>query len=123
MAKTLDNLMDEVRLLLKDRREPYRYSTADLLDGVNTAFITVKTLRPDAFLVCCTDENGDTALPTYTEADLGLNPATDFPIDQMFYLPVVYHVVGKIQLGDDEFAVDNRAMSLLAAARQGLLGA
>jgi hypothetical protein len=40
----------------------------------------------------------------------------------MFYMAVVFHVVGKIQLGDDEFAVDNRAMTLLAAFRRDLIG-
>lgn len=126
MAKTLDDLVDEIRLMLKDRREPYRYSQADVIEAINTALREVKRVRPDAFLSCCvdgTDGGGTIALPDYTPADLGLTPTpTPFPIDEMFYMAVVFHVVGKLQLGDDEFAVDNRAMTLLASFRQILLG-
>jgi hypothetical protein len=127
VAKTLDDLVGEIRLMLKDRREPYRYSQADVIEAVNSALREVKRLRPDAFLTCCvdgTDGGGTIAMPDYTPADLGLTPTpTAFPIDENFYLAVVFHVVGKLQLGDDEFAVDNRAMTLLAAFRQNLLGA
>lgn len=123
MAKTLDDLVGEIRLMLKDRRLPYRYAQADIVEAINTAFREVQRLRPDAFLGCCSDANGGTiAMPDYTEADIGLVTPTAFPIDEMFYMAVVFHVVGKIQLGDDEFAVDNRAMTLLAAFRRDLIG-
>lgn len=125
MAKTLDDLVDEIRLMLKDRRVPYRYTQADVIEAINTALREVKRVRPDAWLSCCvdgTDGGGTIDMPDYTEADLGLLPATAFPIDEIFYMAVVFHVVGKLQLGDDEFAVDNRAMSLLASFRQILLG-
>lgn len=124
MAKTLDDLVIEIRLMLKDRRVPYRYPQSDIIEAINTALREVKRVRPDAFLGCCSDENGGTVdMPDYTEADLGLTPTPmPFPIDEIFYTAVVFHVVGKIQLGDDEFAVDNRAMTLLASFRQILLG-
>ena len=111
--------------MLKDRRLPYRYQQTDVLEAINTALREVKRTRPDAFLTCCvdgTDGGGTVTMPDYTEADLGLDPATPFPIDEIFYMAVVFHAVGKLQLGDDEFAVDNRAMTLLASFRQILLG-
>lgn len=118
MAKTLDILVDEVRLMLKDRRLPYRYTQLDVLKTINSGFAEVKRLRPDVFF----DATGTVIpLPDYDEADLGIN--IPFPIPETFFVPVVFFVVGKLQLGDDEFAVDNRAMSLMAAFRQQLLGA
>lgn len=125
MAKTLDDLVSEVRLMLKDRRAPFRYSDDDIVEGVNTALREVKRLRPDAFLSFTNETEpvfSQTTMPDFSAADLGLIPLTAFPIDEIFYNAVLYHVVGKIQLGDDEFAVDNRAMTLLAAFRQQLLG-
>lgn len=125
MAKTLDDLVSEVRLMLKDRRAPFRYSDDDIVEGVNTALREVKRLRPDAYLKYVTQSEPaflPIDLPDYTTASLGLVPPTAFPIEEQFYNAVLYHVVGKIQLGDDEFAVDNRAMTLLAAFRQQLLG-
>lgn len=125
VAKTLDDLMGEIRLMLKDRRAPYRYSDADIVEGVNTALREVKRLRPDAYLSYTNVTEpvfAVTALPDYSTASLAQVPPTAFPLEEIFYLPVVYHVVGKLQLGDDEFAVDNRAMTLLAAFRQQLLG-
>jgi len=37
-------------------------------------------------------------------------------------MTTVFYAVGKLQLGDDEFTLDNRAMTLLAAFRQALVG-
>lgn len=122
MAKNLDNLVDEVRLMLKDRREPFRYTHADVLESINSAFGELKRLRPDAFVGCCT-EDGAVELPDFAEADLNVTPTpTPFPLDPIFFMPLVFYAVGKLQLGDDEFAVDNRAMSLLGAFRQQVLG-
>jgi len=124
VAKTLDNLVDEVRLMLKDRRVPYRYTQADILASINSSFREAQRLRPDIFVGCCTDTGGGTiALPDFIEADLGLTPTpTPYPIDEMFFMPSVFYSVGKLQLGDDEFTLDNRAMTLLAAFRQSLVG-
>ncbi len=119
MAKTLDNLVDEARLLLKDRRVPYRFTQADVLAAVNSGFREVKRIRPDIFL----NPAGNISLPDFVEADLGLGTPTPFPIDEMFFMPVVFYTVGKLQLGDDEFTLDNRAMTLLATFRQLLVGA
>jgi hypothetical protein len=124
VAKTLDNLVDEIRLMTKDRRVPYRYTQTDILEAINSAFRETKRLRPDIFVGCCTDEAGGTIdLPSYVEADLGLTPTpTPYLIDEIFFMTTVFYAVGKLQLGDDEFTLDNRAMTLLAAFRQALVG-
>jgi hypothetical protein len=121
VAKTLDDLVNEARLMMQDRREPYRYTDADILNTINSAFRELKRIRPDAFLSF--DFENPINMPTYVEADLGATPTlTAFPCDEMFFMAVVFYTVGKLQLGDDEFAVDNRAMTLLGAFRQQLLG-
>lgn len=125
MAKTLDDLLGDIRQMLQDKRLPYRYDDATLLDRVNTAFRETKRIRPDAFILGTpgVDEVTTTDPPTYTTADLGVTPTpTAFPIDEIFYQPIVFHTVGTIELGDDQFAVDNRAMTLLAAFRASLIG-
>lgn len=122
MAKTLDMLLDECRLMLKDRRQPFRYKQEDVLQSINTAFLEMRRLRPDAFVIFENDAFISIDIPFFTEADLGLDPATSIPTPDFLYLPLVYQTVGKLQLGDDEFAVDNRAMTLLASVQQQLLG-
>lgn len=117
MAKTLDNLVDESRLMLQDRRVPYRYTDSDVVEAINSGFREVKRIRPDLFV----DYGAGIPLPSYTTGDLG--SAVAFPINEAFFMAVVFYVVGKLQLGDDEFAVDNRAMTLLASFRSLLLGA
>jgi hypothetical protein len=124
VAKTLDNLVDEVRLMLKDRRTPYRWAQTDILAAINSSFREAQRLRPDIFVGCCTDEDGGAIpLPDFVEADLNLVPTpTPYPIDEIFFMPSVFYAVGKLQLGDDEFTLDNRAMTLLAGFHQALVG-
>lgn len=121
MAKTLDDLLGDVRQMLKDKRLPYRYDDATLVGRINTALQEAYRIRPDIYLATGTDDYYMADVPTYTISDLGVNTA--FPVDDRFFQAIVFQVVGTIELGDDQFAVDNRAMSLLAAFRQTLLGA
>lgn len=120
MAKTLPDLVAEIRDLMQDSRESsYRYTNERLLRQINTTFREVKRLRPDAFIGCC---DGDTDMPTYEEADLEEDPPLEFPIDEIFFQSVVFHVVAVVQLSDDEFANDGRAVTLMTAFRQQMLG-
>lgn len=116
VAKTLDNVVDETRLMLKDRRVPYRYTDADVIEAINSAFGEAKRVRPDIFLV----PGANIALPDFSPGQIGT--AVVFPIDEMFFMAIVHYAVGKLQLGDDQFAVDNRAMTLLARFEQQLRG-
>jgi len=108
MAKTVADLISEARSLLQDTDTPYRYSDSDLIAYLNTAMPEARRKRPDLFV---TYWGGDS--PSFTVADI--TAATDFPLDEMYYMPFVYFVVGMAELRDDEFAVDNRAVSLLNA--------
>lgn len=120
MARTIPDVITEARKLLQDTRAgSYRYSDAYLIGLLNAALQEIYRLRPDAFIGCCTEENIE--VPTFAEAD-ATNTATLFPIDAMFFMATVYHIVGNAQLADDEFAEDSRAIVLLQSFRSMLIG-
>jgi hypothetical protein len=110
MPKTIGGVITDARVILSDVAGD-RYTDDELISDFNNAISQTKTLRPDAFIL------GE-ALPEYTSADL----AEDFPLSEIFVQSFVYFLAGNAELRDDEFAVDNRAMTLLAAFRRDLTG-
>ena len=114
MPKTVDNALTDARVILKDTAGD-RYTDEELVSDFNSAISMTKMLRPDVFQL------GE-ALPEITVADLNQAPATDFPLPEIFYQSFVYYLAGNAELRDDEFAVDQRAMTLLAAYRRNLSG-
>lgn len=124
-TKTLDDSITEIRGLINDADpDGYRYTQAFVLTKINTALRVVYSLRPDAFIGNFTlPVLSNNALVTYDETDLGLLPPTPWPIDdRLFFAPVVFYVVGMLDLSDDEFADDNRAMTVLQAFKKELTG-
>jgi hypothetical protein len=123
-TKSIDDLMTEVRQVLQDTQVPYRYSPQDLLNFLNTGLRETYRYRPDCLIGNFTaGVLSATTMPTYYTTDLGLVPATPFPLDdKLFYAPVVFYVAGRAELSDDEFADNNRAMTLMVAFKN-MLGA
>lgn len=114
MPKSIDQALVDARVILNDTTGE-RYTNDDLISDLNSAISMTKMLRPDAFIL------GE-VLPEFTTADLGLGTPTDFPLPEIFYQSFVYYLAGNAELRDDEFAVDNRAMTLLTAYRRNLTG-
>jgi len=115
MPKSIDDALTDARVILNDTAGD-RYTDADLVSDFNSAVSMTKMLRPDAFKL------GE-VLPEITVADLGVLPTpTDFPLPEIFYQSFIYYLAGNAELRDDEFAVDGRAMTLLAAYRRNLTG-
>lgn len=114
MPKSIDDALTDARVILNDSAGD-RYTDAELISDLNSAISMTKMLRPDSFVL------GE-ALPEFTVADLQQVPATDFPLPEVFYQSFVYYLAGNAELRDDEFAVDNRAMTLLSAYRRTLTG-
>ena len=108
--RTIGDVIIDARVILNDSAGD-RYTDDQLISDFNNAITQTKTLRPDAFIL------GE-ALPEYTSADLALN----FPLPYIFLQSFVYYLAGNAELRDDEFAVDNRAMTLLTAFRRDLTG-
>lgn len=131
-AKSIDDVLVEARFLLNDAGAagmPTRFANADMIRHLNTALRELYTLRPDAYVgLLLTGGNtpgvlNNTIVPLYSTADLGQTPPTPFPVDdRLFFSAVVYYVVGRTELSDDEFTDDNRAMTMLQGFRTMLGG-
>lgn len=100
MAKTATQLLADVRVLLQDNDEPYRYKTDELIDHLNSGIYELKRLRPDVYLSTL-----NTDLFQYSDATLD----TNLPFGDIYYQPMVLFVTGYAELRDDEFTVDGRA--------------
>jgi predicted GNAT superfamily acetyltransferase len=102
----LDTVADYVtraRVLLQDTIESYRYSDADLVEGLNQGLMESRRLRPDLFIF--------TTVPSYTEADIAAETAVE--IDEQFRVAYVYYMVGNAHLRDEEDTADARAAAFL----------
>jgi len=124
-VKSIDDAVNEIRMLINDLDVGgYRFTQAQVLDKLNSALLEVYRYRPDAYIGNFQQGILSVTSPTtYVVTDLGLNPATPFPLDiRLFFSPVVFYVVGMLDLTDDEFADDNRAMTVLQTFRNQLIG-
>lgn len=106
---TVQNYVDDARVLLQDQRVPYRYPDADLVLALNMSLLEAKKLRPDLFL--------NRSVPTYTTGAM----STPVVIDEMYRVPHLYYIVGQAQLRDDEEVQDQRAAAFLNMFTQKLL--
>jgi len=122
LAKTIDDAINEARRMLNDARAPYRYSDTDMLAHLNTALAEVYRYRPDAYIGNFTTATlGVNPVTSYAATDMGVNKL--FPIDnRMFFNPVVFFMVGRAELGDDEYTENSRATGLLQSFRAMLIG-
>jgi|ERR1700756_4880743 len=129
-AKSLDDLISEVRLLINDigvGGSNFRYTNDQLVAKANTAFRELYRYRPDAWIGNFTQgvlTNSASPMISYTSADLGQNPATPLPVDdRLFFNALIFFIVGMLELGDDEFTDQSRSAQLLASFRSILGGA
>jgi len=106
--ETVGQYLEESRRLLQDEFTPYRYPDDDLIDAMNIGLMEARRLRPDLFLPLFEIPWFD---PTKSSPDSDLNkPVT---LDPMYRSSLVYYIVGRMQLRDDEPTVDQRAAGLL----------
>jgi hypothetical protein len=112
-----------VRALLNDEQEPYRYTDTQFFLWLNTGLMEIYRYRPDAYIGNFTSGVLSSNMPSfYSATDLGLLPPTPYPLDiRWFYAPMVFYITGRADLTDDEFADNNRAMTLLQAFRSMLI--
>jgi hypothetical protein len=100
--ETVGDYIMEARVLLQDLYTPYRYGDAELVFALNTALQEVRRLRADLLLPSF-DIPYFPATPTTTKVDF----------EPMYRNALVYYIVGRAQLRDDEATTDARAASLL----------
>lgn len=106
--ETIGAYLTEARALLQDQYTPYRYPDADLVRAMNIGLQEVRRLRADLLLpsfdIPWFDSTG-TIDATFK--------AKAVPFEPMYRSALVYYIVGRAQLRDDENTTDARAGSLL----------
>lgn len=105
---TVGQYLEESRRLLQDEFIPYRYPDDDLVDALNIALLEARRLRADLFLPAFD-------IPWFDPSAGALTTTKTKPVtfDPMYRQSLVYYMVGRAQLRDDESTVDARAASLM----------
>jgi len=104
--ETVGQYLAEARRLLQDEYAPaYRYPDRDLVEALNIGLLEARRLRPDLFLPLFDVPFVDTAGT--------IDTSTTVTLDPMYRSSLVYYVVGRAQLRDDEPTVDQRAGALM----------
>ena len=101
---TVGDYLAESRRLLQDEVVPYRYPDKDLVEALNIGLTEVRRLRADLFLP-------KFEIPYYDSTTINMTEPVVF--EPMYRVSLVYYMVGRAQLRDDEQTQDARAASLL----------
>jgi len=101
---TVQDYVEQARILLQDEVAPYRYSTDSIVDALNNGLMEARRLRPDIFL-----SSFRSTFPSYSAAALGATVA----IDIQYRMAMLYYVCGLVQLRDDEATTDSRSALFL----------
>jgi hypothetical protein len=101
MARTVQDAVTRVQQLLQDT-DAVRYPVAtDILPWFVDAMHTARSVRPDLFVA----NYGATIPDAFVLGDT-------FPLPDQFFVATVEYIAGNLELRDDEFAVDGRAVTL-----------
>lgn len=101
---TVQSLIDDVRTLLLDQVQPFRYADNELMVGLNTALLEARRLRADLFVT----RWGANTVPYYAQPS-----GEQFCIEPQFRLAFVYGTAAHALTRDDEDVQDARATSFL----------
>ncbi len=101
---TVADYLNSARVLLQDTLAPYRYTDAELVNGLNLGLLEVRRLRPDLLKAYFR-----TAIPTYS----ALTPADAVSFEPGYRVALLYYICGQAQLRDDENTQDARATVFL----------
>lgn len=110
--RTVQDMIDEVRRVLNDRVVPYRTSDEALANLINSYFVELFRLRPDAYV----PYSLNMTLPSVTPGTFSMV----WPVGEQFFQPGVYHVVGHVELQDDEHVDTGRAYGYINRAVEAL---
>jgi hypothetical protein len=104
---TVGQYVDEVRRLLQDEVVPYRYPDDDLIDALNIGLLEAHRIRADLFLPAFVLPWIDPAVAIAT------NRTKPVAFSEQYRSSLVYYIVGRLQLRDEEPTTDQRAGALL----------
>lgn len=111
---TVADYIDAARFQLQDETVPYRYSDEAIVRALNFAVTEMVRVRPDLFFVQLR-----TSITEYTASA----PTDPVDINLRYHQPVIYFIVGHVQLSDEEDVQDQRAVALITKFQQQLTGA
>ena len=103
VLQTVEDYVNEARILLQDTLPPYRYDDVSLVSGLNLALAQAFKLRRDLFLKY--DE-----VPFYASLS-----GSEVDIDQGYRRAVLFFICGHAQLRDEEETTDSRASAFFNA--------
>jgi hypothetical protein len=109
---TVQGYVKDVRTLLLDKVQPYRYSDTSLLAALNLALQEGRRLRADLFV--CRYGND---VPEYDEVS-----GEEVPVEKQFRLAFVYGIASHVLLRDEEDVQDARATTFLERFHDMLVG-
>lgn len=109
---TVQDYLEDARILLLDEVEPYRYSSRSLVRALNNGILEGRNIRPEIF-----KSYFRTTLPSYSETNL--TASVDIP--PQCRMAFLYYMCGMAQLRDDESTQDSRAALFLSKFRSQLL--
>jgi hypothetical protein len=112
--ETVGQYIEESRRLLQDEIIPYRYPDDDIVDGLNIALQEARRLRADLFIP------QNFAIPWFDPSGT-ISLTAVVPMDPQYRSTLIYYIVGRMQLRDDEPTTDSRAAALLLKFTQQLL--
>lgn len=108
------NILGQVRTLIQDvdnSSGQYRYSTDSIVTALNQGVMEMFRIRPDLFLEV------DYVVPTFSVGGLDV----DIGIEAQYVPPLIYYVVGLVQVRDDEQTQDTRAATFLKVFQQAIV--
>jgi hypothetical protein len=108
---SVSQYLAEARRLLQDEIVPYRYPDDELVDALNIGLLEARKLRADLFLPLFDIKWFDPGPPAGPVPPATLTSLVT--LDPMYRPTLVYYIVGRAQLRDDEPTTDARAGALL----------
>ena len=109
---SVKSLIDDVRTLLLDQRQPYRYTDIELLSALNTALLEGRRVRADLYVTRFGNQ-----VPYYNAVT-----GDAFCIEPQFRLAFVFGTAAQALLRDDEDVQDERANDFMARFHDILIG-
>lgn len=112
--ETVNDYINDARVLLQDLVSPYRYDDASLLEALSLMMQQGRLLRADLFVF--NDKGGDNP-PSFS-----VNDSTLVPIEPQFRLAFLYGMVGHAISRDQDDVQDERAIWYLNTMSNVLTG-
>jgi hypothetical protein len=109
---TVEDYIDDARILLLDTIAPFRYDDDSLLTALNVTLLEARRLRPDLFMY----ERGMRVL------SYPANDNTTVAIEEQFRLAILHGLVGHALERDQEDVQDARSQAFLLYMSNLLIG-